>query len=487
MTFSKFEKYAAGKIRNHTSAVDAEALWNDILPHVPKDNRRWGGLIFLTFIGLIGCFAATFFMLQNNNDPKQVADVTALSSIALADSENPPKARTKQNPVVLDKTSNDVSDQPAVSNIEKGSDKQVQQPAIQTTKNNANQKELRSGYEPSTVDLASPASFKNKAATVGSDAEAVIVNSEPPVEIPEEQSVENVLADAEDFEKQTNDAAQTKISLNDLEPEEVLETLPFVNENAEDEDDKFRTRNKLFRIKYGLGIYGGYSSSFVALNAKNETLYPGYFDMRMATEEQLETVQAGLEFIARNEVGIYLKTGVQYSRIARKFSLNSTIETIDSVHGVQQIYVNNNTMDTIYIYGPVPVLTSTMYNKTTYNYFHLIDIPVMAGFNYRNERWSFGVEAGALFNISVKSKGEILTPDNEIYDLKEDRLDWFRENIGVTFIASVNAAYLLNDNLELYLAPTARLDSVFSTDANPINQKHGALGFNLGMRYFIGN
>src|SRR5690606_7594137 len=117
----------------------------------------------------------------------------------------------------------------------------------------------------------------------------------------------------------------------------------------------------------------------------------------------------------------------------------------------------------------------------------LIDIPVMAGFNYRNERWSFGVEAGALLNISVKSKGEILTPDNEIYDLKEDRLDWFRENIGVTFIASVNAAYLLNDNLELYLAPTARLDSVFSTDANPINQKHGALGFNLGMRYFIGN
>jgi predicted 3-demethylubiquinone-9 3-methyltransferase (glyoxalase superfamily) len=168
--------------------------------------------------------------------------------------------------------------------------------------------------------------------------------------------------------------------------------------------------------------------------------------------------------------------------------LGSTIETIDSVDGIQKIYINNNTGDTIFIYGQVPVTTTTTYNKITYNYFHLLDIPLLLGYTYKNEsnNFSFGFEAGALINISTKTKGEIMTPDNEFYDMKADNLNWFKDNIGVSFSASVNVAYHLNENFQIYLAPTARLESVFSTEANPIEQKHGSLGVNIGARYFIG-
>ena len=239
-------------------------------------------------------------------------------------------------------------------------------------------------------------------------------------------------------------------------------------------------------MTFGFGLYGGISRSTAELRL-NENIDPEYLSSRLGSEKQLETLHLGFEVLAQTDQGVYLRTGAQYSRIARKFAINAERITFDTVpEGIQAIYVNTTTNDTIYVYGPVVSETSTTYNKTTYNYFHLLDIPVMAGYTFKsNDQWSIGVEAGAILNISSKSKGEIYDESGEFYDLKTDPNKWYKTNVGVSFAAGLSAAYHLDRNFQVYLSPNFRMNSVFSTDKNPIKQSHASLGVNAGIRYFL--
>ena len=84
MTFSKFEKYAAGKIRNHASEVNGDALWNDILPQVQKGNNRRRGIIWFFFIGLIASFIALYTLTDAENSDAE-GEITRLSSVGFID------------------------------------------------------------------------------------------------------------------------------------------------------------------------------------------------------------------------------------------------------------------------------------------------------------------------------------------------------------------------------------------------------------------
>ena len=487
MTFSKFEKYAAVKINNHASDVDVEALWNDILPHVQKGNSRRGGLIWFFVIGLL-VVSATFFILKDSKSSGSENEISQLSSAGIITDQNDQKPSSSKETLAI----------PALKSENDNLAEKVAQISIPPTKKSKlieNNSPANSNSKKYKVINATPTSnvkLVTEEVSASNSVELQIVLEEEPVNQIIEPQVENtplektgILLNNEPVSA-TFAQSETLIEKDELEIESLIDSteLILITPNAVNEEEEDRTR-KRFKLRYGVGLYGGYSSSFSSLKAK-DTMSADYLQMRLQTEEQLETIQMGFEGIVLSEVGVYLKTGLQYARIARKLSLNSTLEMVDSVHGIQRIYVNNNTNDTIFIYGQVPVTTRTTYNKTTYNYFHLVDIPVIVGYTYNNENWSFGVEGGALFNISTKSKGEIMNPEGEFYDMKADNLNWFKDNVGVSFTASVMAAYHLNDNFQIYLAPTARLESVFSTDDNPIDQKHGSLGFNIGARYFIG-
>ncbi len=484
MTFSKFEKYAAGKINNHASEVDTEGLWNDILPHVQKDDRNRKGLVWIFLIGLIASMAAIYAFLDKNSDPGNNYNTFSTANViqndedlrisGLAEKESFPIS--EQKPATLEASNN--------QNIIAKSTQKNQFSKTKKEKYKASDGEILIAAKSST-NKYSPESKSN-------DAKVVVEKTENHEAIDFEENAvlkANILKNEEAI---PTDAEHAKIEVDEsnlpiaVESTENPEVKEEMNSNTDEEnsEEDFR-RNSNFKLKYGIGIFGGLSSSFASLK-NNDELNVNYLQTRVMTEEQLETIQMGIDFMVKSEIGVYLRTGVQYSRIARKFSLNDAIETIDSIHGIQRIYINNNTNDTIYVYGPVPVTTTTFYNKTTYNYFHLMDIPVVLGYMYNHENWSFGAEAGALINISTKRKGDILDLNNEFYDLKDDQLKWYKDNIGVSFTASVTAAYHLNDNFQIYLAPTARLENVFSTDDNPVAQKHGSLGVNIGARYFIG-
>ena len=236
---------------------------------------------------------------------------------------------------------------------------------------------------------------------------------------------------------------------------------------------------------YSISAYGGVSATTSMLTAKNYGSAE-YLSLRNLTEKQLETIQFGMEVGADVYKGLMIKSGIELSRLARVFTFNDEIMVMDSVFGLKEIFVNNQTNDTINVYVQVPVITTTEYQKKTYNNITQIDIPIKIGYTFHSEKWRFGLDAGTIINLKTSYTGEILSPNGGFYTLNSDPESWFKTKAGIAFTAGVSVGYSLGASFEIYLAPMYRSASVYSTDSNPIKQAHARFGANLGIRSFIG-
>ena len=181
---------------------------------------------------------------------------------------------------------------------------------------------------------------------------------------------------------------------------------------------------------------------------------------------------------------LYLRSGAEYTRIASVFSSNSSLTTIDSTWAAKEITVNTITGERDTMFGNVPSITTTEFTKKHYNYIHLIDIPVIIGYQFEYEPWSIGIEGGIYANISAKYTGEISsTASDSFYDLEADEDKWFKTNIGIQLFIGLNAAYNVSDNFQVHFSPGFRFETLFSTDKNPVKEKHASLGIRFGVRY----
>ncbi len=180
----------------------------------------------------------------------------------------------------------------------------------------------------------------------------------------------------------------------------------------------------------------------------------------------------------------YLRSGLEYTRIGSVFNNNTSFIATDSIEGIKEIIVNMVTGERDTIMGTIAQTTTTEFVKKHYNYVHLIDIPIIVGYQWEYEPWSIGIEGGIYANISAKHTGEISSPTNEaFYDLAKDENNWFKTNIGIQPFIGLNASYNLSENLQIHLSPGFRFNAVFSTDKNLLQAKQALLGLKTGVRY----
>ena len=75
--------------------------------------------------------------------------------------------------------------------------------------------------------------------------------------------------------------------------------------------------------------------------------------------------------------------------------------------------------------------------------------------------------------------------DDEFYDLELDEESWFNNDIGIQPYIGFSAAYHVSDYFNIHLSPGFRFETVFSTDANPLVEKHSTLGIKAGVRFIL--
>jgi len=205
--------------------------------------------------------------------------------------------------------------------------------------------------------------------------------------------------------------------------------------------------------------------------------------VRRESEEALEYLHGNLLLGARHHTGWYALTGLGYTSITERFSFNTERTERDSVGGITEIYINAEG-DSTFTEGMVLRTRHITYRKRTHSSYTLLDVPLIAGYEWEKGRWSYGAEAGIFLNISLKAKGDALDVENNFTRLEET--DWFKPSIGLSYYGSLRIGYAIDEKTRISLGPTYRYVPNIAGDPSStyaFEQKYGLLGVNLGIAF----
>ncbi len=272
------------------------------------------------------------------------------------------------------------------------------------------------------------------------------------------------------------------IAFEFLNKKEVIPVIPMTDEEENLEETEIADMS-IPEDKIAEGCYGGPTFKFAVgahispdlvmhrISSTNQDLFP-YIDERRKTEKLLESYHGGLDVYLQHKDGLFLRSGIEYSQINKRFQFNETWE------------IPNDSTNS--------VTTYTREKKTT-NRYRMIDIPLTVGYEFgiNNDDLSLYVEGGASMNVLFKKKGDILNPNSgefyepiSITDGEENSLDGYVDNIGLSIIGGIGIRYELLDGVFLYAQPAGKLYlNAFTKKDNDVNEKFSRFGLNLGAIY----
>ncbi|NUQ26022.1 MAG: hypothetical protein HUU34_18895 [Saprospiraceae bacterium] len=205
-----------------------------------------------------------------------------------------------------------------------------------------------------------------------------------------------------------------------------------------------------------------------------------YRRARLDTEDALEYVSGTLLGGVQHSSGFYALAGLGYTRINERFYTSGSRTEYDSIpDGIVEIYIDSSG-DSIITRGSVPVTRYITYRKRTYNRYTLLDVPVLLGYQWRQDRWSLGVEGGVYVNLALQSGGDILSENGDIISL-QDADNVMRPRIGLSYYGSLRLGYTLGDKTQISLAPSMRVLPSFTAADYRLIQKYTLIGFNVGL------
>ncbi|RMG76527.1 MAG: PorT family protein [Bacteroidetes bacterium] len=203
----------------------------------------------------------------------------------------------------------------------------------------------------------------------------------------------------------------------------------------------------------------------------------GYLKARETTEKSRFAASGGLRLSILTKSGLAFRTGLIYSQISEKFDYhigNAQQITITPI----QLPDGTVIMDTTIVFGDRFI--------TTYNRLHLLDIPLIAGYELGYEKWTFSLNGGAFFNFLFRQKGKFLSPDLTPVSFSSGdagAYPAFRDHVGVSFFGSLSINYALTDKIKWVVEPQFRyFPQSFTRNDYLLDQRYLTAGVNLGLR-----
>jgi hypothetical protein len=138
-----------------------------------------------------------------------------------------------------------------------------------------------------------------------------------------------------------------------------------------------------------------------------------------------------------------------------------------------------------YFYDTLRVLNSkdTHENHNSSNAMRYLEIPVMIGYRFYKNKFSYAFAAGASFGYLISSGGTTMNPDMKSISSNDKKTIPYKPwTINLLFRAE--GAYLLKNNLSVYIRPGYKynIGSVFE-DHYPVQKSLYTLDLHAGLRY----
>jgi hypothetical protein len=207
-----------------------------------------------------------------------------------------------------------------------------------------------------------------------------------------------------------------------------------------------------------------------------------YIARRDSTESARLSWHAGVRVGYIHTSGISVRLGAHYTVVNELFdffdgSFSQTTTRIDTFYDASGFIVDIDTA----------IVTQTGKRiKTTHNHFHTIDIPLLIGYQASRDHWTYGIQAGPVFNVMHAKKGDMFSVANTIVSFTDsDPTPYpaFQDQLGLSIYASLHVGRRIGYRTMVYLEPHLqhRLRSI-TQDNYPIEQKQTNIGLSLGLR-----
>lgn len=201
---------------------------------------------------------------------------------------------------------------------------------------------------------------------------------------------------------------------------------------------------------------------------------------RNRTEQPLESVHGQLLLGYQFPSGYYLLSGISITGINERFHLERNREEIETVPVLVEVFVNQNG-DSLFTYGSANLLHVHHEQYTHYNRYTMYEIPFIAGYTWQYRRWSLGLEAGAMLNVSLRTRGSMLSEEDLVVRLQESNL--FKSRVNWSYLGQARVGYALSERLEWSLAPGVQIRPGSLLESSQLEQTYKLLYLHTGLTY----
>jgi len=250
------------------------------------------------------------------------------------------------------------------------------------------------------------------------------------------------------------------------------------NENIEAID------NTVPKVKrFSLGLNAGLFHAIKTIEAKA----PEDIDFRngrVNSERVLETIHAGIygEYALNSRFSFSI--GFDYTRINEEFRFVEVDNDIDFVEGIRFVFNGQgvNHLPDFALRGLVKETTTTTTDYTLYNNYELIDIPLLLTYKNHKNKWSYGVRAGLIANMSYKAKGRILVSEFQSEDLNNQNV--FKNSLGLSYSLGLVLEHRINNSFSFVTVPSFRyFPNEVSAENYSLKQEFQFIGGDIGLKY----
>jgi len=264
-----------------------------------------------------------------------------------------------------------------------------------------------------------------------------------------------------------------KIKLSTFEP------LPsFSIKESVDEDIVTPKVNK-FSVGFNAGLFYTIKSIEASIP---ENL--GFRDARRKSERILETIHKGIygEYALNSKFSFSI--GIDYTRINEEFRFVEIDDEVDFVEGIKFVFNGQgvNHLSNSALTGLVKETTTTTTDYTLYNSYELIDIPLLITYKYSKNKWSYGVRAGLIANLSFNGTGRILASEFKSEDLANQNV--LKNSIGLSYSLGLVLEHRINNSFSFVAVPSLRyFPNEVSAENYSLTQEFQFIGGDIGLKY----
>lgn len=210
-----------------------------------------------------------------------------------------------------------------------------------------------------------------------------------------------------------------------------------------------------------------------------EPEYNNYTQQRRDTERAALSYSMGARLAVVSNTGVAFRTGLHYTSINEQFKYVSENEERIITTIIRDSDGNVLRTDTTRWTGTREKLTNNRYR--------LIDVPLLAGYEWSYKKVKWMVHAGALFNLSLKARGDFLSPADlqpaSFTHNQPGAFPAYEQQIGIGAYAGLGLVCPIGNQLDLLAEVGMRYyPASLANSSAQLQHRYALSGLNIGIR-----